>query len=148
MNSHALITPENGLAFFFFERLFELNQLSKFDCSVVEQLTKEYGKGWSDKQLRRMMQFATIFADEQIVVSMIRQLTWTHLIAIFPIIGLILYSGKKQELIELLELNKSGIRVAEYLTELPPKKLLEEKLAKAIQLAKNKLDKVALTSFV
>jgi len=43
-------------------------------------------------------------------------------------------------LIELLELNKSGIRVAEYLTELPPKKLLEEKLAKAIQLAKNKLD--------
>ncbi len=36
MNSHALITPENGLTFFFFERLFELNQLSKFDCSVAE----------------------------------------------------------------------------------------------------------------
>ena len=55
-------------------------------------------------------------------------------------IGLILCSGKKQELIELLELDKSGIRVAEYLTELPPKKLLKEKLTKAIQLAKNKLD--------
>jgi len=52
---------------------------------LAEQLTKEYGKGWSDKQLRRMMQFATIFTDEQIVVSVIRQLTWTHLIAIFPI---------------------------------------------------------------
>jgi hypothetical protein len=57
-------------------------------------------------------------------------------------IGLILCSGKKQkqELVELLELDKSGIRVAEYLTELPSKKLLEEKLIKAIQLAKNKLE--------
>jgi predicted nuclease of restriction endonuclease-like (RecB) superfamily len=55
-------------------------------------------------------------------------------------IGLILCSGKKQELVELLELNKSGIRIAEYLTELPPKKLLEEKLVKAVQLAKNRLE--------
>jgi len=276
---------------------------------LSEQLTKEYGKGWTDKQLRRMMQFANVFSDEQIVVSVIRQLTWTHLIAIIPIadelkrnfyiemckmenwsvrtlreridsmlyertaiskkpeltikhdlsliskenkltpdmvfrdpyfldflglkntfsekdvenailtelqqfiiefgtdfaflsrqkritidnedyyidllffhrrlkrlvvielklgefkpeykaqmevylrylkknetvkgekapIGLILCSGKKRELVELLELDKSGIRVAEYLTELPTKKLLEEKLIKAIQLAKNKL---------
>ena len=277
---------------------------------LAEQLTKEYGKGWTDKQLRRMMQFADVFPNEQIVVSLIRQLTWTHLIAIIPItdeikrdfyiemckmehwsvrtlreridsmlyertaiskkpeltikhdisllskenkltpdmvfrdpyfldflgfknifsendleneiltelqqfiielgtdfaflsrqkritianddyyldllffhrrlkrlvaielklgefkpeykaqmevylrylkkhesvagekapIGLILCSGKKQELVELLELDKSGIRIAEYLTELPPKKLLEEKLIKAIQLAKNKLE--------
>jgi predicted nuclease of restriction endonuclease-like (RecB) superfamily len=55
-------------------------------------------------------------------------------------IGLILCTGKKQELIELLELDKSGIRIAEYLTELPPKELLEEKLVKAIQLAKHKLE--------
>ncbi|MDR3001970.1 MAG: PDDEXK nuclease domain-containing protein [Fibromonadaceae bacterium] len=57
-------------------------------------------------------------------------------------IGLILCSGKKQELVELLELDKSGIRIAEYLTELPPKELLEEKLTKAIQLAKNKLEHI------
>jgi hypothetical protein len=57
-------------------------------------------------------------------------------------IGLILCSGKKQELVELLELDKFGIRVAEYLTELPPKELLEEKLLKAIQLAKNRLEHI------
>jgi hypothetical protein len=54
-------------------------------------------------------------------------------------IGLILCAGKSKEHIELLQLNKSGIRIAEYLTELPPKELLEEKLLKAIQLAKNRL---------
>jgi hypothetical protein len=32
-----------------------------------------------------MMQFAQIFDDEQIVVSLIRQLSWTHFIALIPI---------------------------------------------------------------
>lgn len=36
-------------------------------------------------------------------------------------IGLILCSQKRQEQIELLELNEGQIRVAEYLTQLPPK---------------------------
>lgn len=35
-------------------------------------------------------------------------------------IGLILYSEKDQEQIELLQMNQGEIRVAEYLTELPP----------------------------
>lgn len=51
-------------------------------------------------------------------------------------IGLILCASKSDEQIELLELSKSGIRVAQYLTELPPRKILEEKLHKAIQIAK------------
>ena len=51
-------------------------------------------------------------------------------------IGLILCAGKKQETIKLLELEKSSIRVAEYLTELPPKKLLEKKLHSAIRHAR------------
>ena len=38
-----------------------------------------------------------------------------------PPIGLILCAGKADERIELLELESSGIRVAQYLTELPPK---------------------------
>ncbi|MCP3680997.1 MAG: DUF1016 domain-containing protein [Gammaproteobacteria bacterium] len=50
-------------------------------------------------------------------------------------LGLILCAGKKHELIELLELGKSGIHVAEYLTELPPRELLEKKLHKAIETA-------------
>ena len=51
-------------------------------------------------------------------------------------LGLILCSQKQQEQIELLELNRGQIRVSEYLTQLPPKELLAEKLHYAIQIAK------------
>lgn len=54
-------------------------------------------------------------------------------------IGLILCTGKSSEHVELLELEKSGIRVAEYLTELPPRELLEKKLHQALLLAKERL---------
>lgn len=47
-------------------------------------------------------------------------------------LGIILCSGKKQEQIELLELNASGIHVAEYLTTLPPREVLQAKLHEAI----------------
>jgi predicted nuclease of restriction endonuclease-like (RecB) superfamily len=43
-------------------------------------------------------------------------------------IGLILCAGDSREQIELLEMDKDGIMVAEYWTELPPKKELEEKI--------------------
>ena len=52
---------------------------------LAENLVEAYGKGWGEKQLRRMMQFATVFPEEGIVVSLIRQLSWTHLLAILPI---------------------------------------------------------------
>jgi hypothetical protein len=45
-----------------------------------------------------------------------------------PPIGLILCADKGEEQIELLELNKSGIRVASYLTDPPPKAILRKKL--------------------
>jgi len=54
-------------------------------------------------------------------------------------LGLILCSEKKQEQIELLELDKGHIRVAEYLTQLPSKELLAEKLQTAIKVARNKI---------
>jgi len=43
-------------------------------------------------------------------------------------LGLILCADKGDEQVELLQLDRSGIRVASYLTELPPKRLLERKL--------------------
>jgi len=55
-------------------------------------------------------------------------------------IGIILCTGKKQEQIELLELDKSGIHVAEYLTQLPPKALLEQRLHQAITNARQRLE--------
>lgn len=54
-------------------------------------------------------------------------------------IGLILCAGKSDEQIELLELSKGGIRVAEYMTDLLPRKSLEKKLHQAIQLARTRL---------
>ena len=45
----------------------------------------EYGAAFSEKNIRRMMQFAEVFPDMSIVVSLIRQLTWTHILAIIPI---------------------------------------------------------------
>ncbi len=55
-------------------------------------------------------------------------------------IGLILCAGKSSERIELLELDRSGIHVAEYLTELLPKKVLQEKLHHAIKQARKRLE--------
>lgn len=59
-------------------------------------------------------------------------------------IGLILCAEKSNEQIELLELNDGNIRVAEYITNLPSKDLLAEKLHQAYLLAlesSNKTDK-------
>jgi predicted nuclease of restriction endonuclease-like (RecB) superfamily len=53
-------------------------------------------------------------------------------------IGLILCAGKNDEHIELLQLDKSNIRVAEYLTQLPPKEVLQAKLHQSFEIACNK----------
>ncbi|WP_230680544.1 hypothetical protein [Pontibacter sp. 172403-2] len=50
-------------------------------------------------------------------------------------IGLILCTGKNEEHIELLRLDKSNIRVADYLTQLLPKELLQAKLHQSIDIA-------------
>lgn len=54
-------------------------------------------------------------------------------------IGLILCAGKNNEHIELMRLDKSNIRVAEYLTLLPSQKVLQERLHRAIEIAQNKI---------
>jgi hypothetical protein len=56
-----------------------------------------------------------------------------------PPLGIILCAGKKQEQIELLELDKSGIHVAEYLTVLPSRETLKAKLHQSIATARQRL---------
>lgn len=51
-------------------------------------------------------------------------------------IGLLLCTEGNKEQIELLQLDKAGIKVAEYLTELPSKELLQQKLNRAIEFSK------------
>ena len=45
---------------------------------------------------------------------------------------------KSQQTIELLELDRENIRVGQYLTKMPPKDVLEQKLLQAIENAKSK----------
>lgn len=54
-------------------------------ATIAKHLTVEFGTSFTEKNLRRMMQFANVYADEKIVVPLIRQLTWTHFIALIPI---------------------------------------------------------------
>jgi predicted nuclease of restriction endonuclease-like (RecB) superfamily len=201
--------------------------------TLSAKLVPEFGRGFSEKNLRRMAQFAEIYPKQQIVVSLIRQLSWTHFIALLPLkdplqrdfyaemcrlerwsvrtlrakIGGMLFErtaiSKKpdklvaQELAELREsdlltpdlvfrdpyfldflglkdtysesdleaailrelesfilelgvgfsfvdrLGKSGIRVAEYLTDLPPREVLQQKLHDAVRSARARLSALA-----
>ena len=54
-------------------------------------------------------------------------------------LGLLLCTEGNDEQISLLQLDKSGIRVAQYLTELPPKEILLQQLQKSIEAAKENL---------
>jgi predicted nuclease of restriction endonuclease-like (RecB) superfamily len=58
-----------------------------------------------------------------------------------PPLGLILCADKGQEQVELLQLNRSGIRVASYLTELPERAVLQRKLHDILLLARASLDR-------
>lgn len=55
-------------------------------------------------------------------------------------IGLILCTEGNKEQIELLQLDKAGIKIAEYLTELPSKKLLQQKLHQALEISKRQIE--------
>ena len=56
-----------------------------------------------------------------------------------PPLGLILCAGKSEEHVELLQLDASGIHVAQYLTELPPREVLERTLHDSIRRARERL---------
>jgi predicted nuclease of restriction endonuclease-like (RecB) superfamily len=54
-------------------------------------------------------------------------------------LGIILCAGKKRETVEVLDLDARGIHVAEYLTDLPPRAVLEDRLHRAIKAARERL---------
>ena len=47
-------------------------------ATVSRQLTADYGRGFAEKSLRRMIQFADFFPDPEIVAALSRQLSWSH----------------------------------------------------------------------
>ena len=62
-----------------------------------------------------------------------------------PPVGLILCAMASKEQVELLEMHKDGIMVAEYWTELPPKKVLEAKLREALVEAWERMERKRIT---
>ena len=125
-------------------------------AELARQLTTDFGKGWSEQQLRHCVRLADVLPQEQILSTLHRELTWSHLKTLIYIddalekheqiegestpIGLILCTGKNTEHVELLQLPQSNIRVADYLTLLPPRETLQAKLHQSIELARQKLE--------
>lgn len=48
-------------------------------AELAKQLTAEFGKGWSEQQLRHCLRLAETFHDEQILSTVRRELSWSHL---------------------------------------------------------------------
>jgi len=65
------------------------NNRAEYGKNIIATLSKKleakYGSSFSEKNIRRMTQFAQTFPQKKIVVSLIRQLSWTHFIALIPI---------------------------------------------------------------
>lgn len=54
-------------------------------ASVSENLVVACGKSFEAKNLRRMMQFAEVFSDLEIVVPLARHLSWSHFLLLIPL---------------------------------------------------------------
>lgn len=59
------------------------NQRAEYGKDIVkklaENLTKRYGKGWSDRKLLHCIRSAYTFSEQEIVYAVRSQLTWTHI---------------------------------------------------------------------
>ena len=75
-------------------------------ATLARELRADYGTSYTEKYLRRMMQFATAFPDEAIVESLLRQLSWTHFVALLPLREPL----QRQFYTELCRLNRWSVR--------------------------------------
>lgn len=53
--------------------------------TLSRQLTEKYGRNFEEKNLRRMLQFAEQFQDDEIVATLSRQLSWSHFLTLIPL---------------------------------------------------------------
>lgn len=54
-------------------------------ATISEKLEAKYGRNFSEKNLRRMIQFSEQFQDFEIVVPLSRQLSWSHFLVLIPL---------------------------------------------------------------
>jgi hypothetical protein len=80
--------------------------------STKRQLIIRFGNcGFKERNNSKMMQFISLFLDVEIMSQVLTQLSYSHFTT-------------------MLQLEKSGIKVAEYLTELSDLKLLKKNYVK------------------
>ena len=53
--------------------------------TLSAKLEPDYGKGFSARNLARMVRFAEAFPDEEIVATLSQQLSWSHFVEILPL---------------------------------------------------------------
>ena len=86
------------------------NKRAEYGKQIVStlsaQLTQEYGKGWSEKQLRQCIQFFTAFPDKQIVYTLCIELSWSHL----RMVMFMETSLKREFYIEMCKMEKWSVR--------------------------------------
>ena len=51
-------------------------------ATLAGQLTRQYGRGWSEQQLRHCVRSAEVFSEEQILSTVWRELSWSHMKAL------------------------------------------------------------------
>jgi predicted nuclease of restriction endonuclease-like (RecB) superfamily len=95
LNNKFIVQNNSSLTLQFWEIGFRINDTilqnkrAEYGRQIVSslslQLENKYGRNFEEKNLRRMMQFADQFTDKEIVVTLSRQLSWSHFLAIIPI---------------------------------------------------------------
>ena len=88
--------------------------------TLAQQLQSKYGTSFDYSNVTRMIKFAARLPEIEIVVPLAQQLSWSHFIALLPL---------------------KNIAVAEYWTQLPPKKELERKLGEILEEARERLER-------
>ena len=65
------------------------NERAEYGKAIVAtlsgELTRQFGRGYTEKNLWRMMQFHDRFPDREIVATLSRELTWSHFVLLLPI---------------------------------------------------------------
>lgn len=57
----------------------------KIVSTLSRELVAEYGSGYSNKNLWRMIGFSTLFPSEEIVSTLSRQLSWSHFVELLAV---------------------------------------------------------------
>ena len=100
--------------------------------TLSAKLTVEYGRDWNERNLAYMVRFAEALPNERIVSAMMRQ----SCDSVARMMNQVANLPEERIVVSLIR----QLNAAQYLTVLAPKELLQEKLHKAIAIARRRLE--------